>query len=62
VQAELKDDEEQLVAKASFINGLTPRQILGRYPHRFTDIQAIYRVKRNILERLRHSAAIQALR
>jgi hypothetical protein len=62
VQAELRTDDERLVATASFAHGLTPREIRRRYASRFQDVGDVYRLKRNIVERLRHNAAIQALR
>lgn len=62
VQAELKSDEERIIARDSFVFGLTPRHIRERYPTRFPDVGDVYRLKRNIVERLRHSPTIQALR
>jgi len=62
VLAELRSPKEHLVARHSFLHGHTPRDIFHLHPSRFRDVAEIYRIKRNVLERLRHSAAIQALR
>ena len=61
VNAELRSDDERLVARLSFLRGLTPREIFARHPDRFEDVVSIYRIKRNIVDRLRHSRAIRRL-
>jgi hypothetical protein len=60
VQAELRTDKERLVARQSFVEGHTPRQIYARQARYFDDVAEIYRLKRNIVERLRHSSQIHA--
>ena len=49
------------VARLSFVRGLTPREIYARHPQRFGAVGDVYHVKRNVLERLRHSGAIGRL-
>ena len=61
IDRELVDGNERLVARLSFVAGLSPRQILVRNPDRFPDIVDVYRIKRNMVDRLRRSAAIQRL-
>jgi DNA-directed RNA polymerase specialized sigma24 family protein len=61
VNAELRSDDERLVARLSFLRGLTPREIFARHPDRFEDVVSVYRTKRNIVDRLRHSRAIRRL-
>jgi DNA-directed RNA polymerase specialized sigma24 family protein len=61
IESELRDERERLVARLSFVGGLTPREIYARHPQRFGAIGDVYRVKRNVLERLRHSGAIGRL-
>ena len=58
---ELRDESECLVAQLSFVDGLTPREIRGRHPERFTEVDEVYRLKRNVIDRLRRSQAIQQL-
>jgi hypothetical protein len=59
VERELADPREHLVARLSFVAGLSPREILGRHPDKFEDVFDVYRVKRNMIDRLRRSRAIQ---
>lgn len=49
----LNDEQEQVVMYASFALALKPRQILEEYPKTFGDVQDVYRVKQNVLARLR---------
>ena len=62
VDAELHDNAERLVARLSFMQGLTPREILARCPAEFGEIAEVYRVKRLVIERLRRSAVLQGWR
>jgi len=61
IERELVDGNEHVVARLSFVAGLSPRQILVRCPDKFSDVADVYRVKRNMVERLRRSRAIQRL-
>jgi DNA-directed RNA polymerase specialized sigma24 family protein len=61
IDQELRDDQERTVAQMSFVLGLTPREILTRRPEHFDDIAHIYRVKRNVIDRVRRSPAIRQL-
>jgi len=49
------------VAHLSFVAGLTPREIRARHPDRFVEVYEVYRLKRNVIDRLRRSGAIQQL-
>jgi DNA-directed RNA polymerase specialized sigma24 family protein len=61
IDAELLDDRERVIARLSFVAGLTPREILARHADRFASVTDIYRLKRNVVERLRRSPAIKRL-
>jgi len=61
IDDELVDPNERLVARLSFVSGLTPREILARHPDRFQDVFDVYRTKRNMIERLRRSRALRQL-
>jgi DNA-directed RNA polymerase specialized sigma24 family protein len=61
IERELRTDDERVVAHLSFVRGLTPREIRARCPRRFADVACVYRIKRNIIDRLRHSRAIRQL-
>jgi DNA-directed RNA polymerase specialized sigma24 family protein len=60
IKARLNDEEEQCVVYGSYVLGLKPRQLLDEYPNTFQDVQAIYRVKENVLARLRRDEALHA--
>jgi DNA-directed RNA polymerase specialized sigma24 family protein len=59
VERELADPREHLVARLSFVAGLSPREIRARHPDQFEDVFEVYRIKRNMIDRLRRSRAIQ---
>jgi DNA-directed RNA polymerase specialized sigma24 family protein len=61
VEQELRDESERLVAQLSFVGGLSPREIRARHPDRFAEVDDVYRHKRNAVDRLRRSRAIQQL-
>jgi hypothetical protein len=61
VERELRDESERLVAHLSFVAGLSPREIRARHPERFAEVDEVYRLKRNVIDRLRRSQAIQQL-
>lgn len=48
----LPEAREQRLAYLLYHCGLKPREILQRCPHEFSDVQEIYRLTRNIMERL----------
>jgi hypothetical protein len=54
----LPDAADRRLIYLSFALGLTPRQIAARHPKRYPDVAAVYRVKRNALERLRRASAL----
>lgn len=59
IGARLKDDQERLVVHCMFVEDLKPRQIMVEYGDIFSDVKEIYRIKENILTRLRRDQAIQ---
>lgn len=61
IDATLADANERLVARLSFVGGLSPREILARHPEKFRDVFEVYRTKRNMIERLRRSTTLQQL-
>jgi hypothetical protein len=62
IDRELRTDTERLVVRLSFAAGLSPREIKALHPELFPDISEVYRLKRNLIERLRRSQAISDLR
>jgi hypothetical protein len=61
IDRELADVQERMVARLSFVSGLSPREILARHPEAFQDVFDVYRTKRNMIERLRRSTALKSL-
>jgi hypothetical protein len=62
IKRQLASDDERLVAYLSFVDGLTPAEIVERRPDRFPTAQHVYRVKRGVVARLRCSPLLQQLR
>jgi len=54
----LVSDTERLVARLSFVGGLSPREIFARHDDCFANVGDVYRVKRNLLERLRNKRGL----
>jgi hypothetical protein len=57
---ELQDEAEQRVAFLSFARDMKPAEIAGRHASLFESVADVYRIKRNIIERLRRNPEIQA--
>ncbi len=62
IEAELHDEAERLVAYGTFALDLKPTELHARYPATFATVADVYRTKRNLLDRLRRSPAIQQFR
>jgi hypothetical protein len=60
VQKQLKDKREELVVTASFMWSLAPRDICKRYPGDFESIDDVYRIKENVLARLRRNEELRS--
>jgi DNA-directed RNA polymerase specialized sigma24 family protein len=60
VLRELPDESEQRVAYLSFVLEMKPGDVFAREPQRFESVNDVYRIKRNVLDRLRNSPRIQA--
>lgn len=59
VAQELDDPRERLLILLRYRNGLTPSDIVTRYPDQFDNVNEVYRIKRNVLSRLGRSAALR---
>ncbi len=60
ITRELQDEAEQKVAFLSFARDLKPAEIAARHPTLFASVADVYRIKRNIIERLRRNPEIRA--
>jgi hypothetical protein len=56
---ELNNERERLTVGLSLLDGLKPASIYERYRESYSDIGDVYRIKRNVLDRLRHSPRIK---
>ncbi|MHB8644502.1 MAG: sigma-70 RNA polymerase sigma factor region 4 domain-containing protein [Thermomicrobiales bacterium] len=60
IVAEMQDEAERRVAYCCFVLDLKPREVQERHPQLYATVDDVYRIKRNLLERLRRSARIRA--
>lgn len=56
----LNSEKERMVLELHFINGLKPREIYETQEAHFANIQDVYRVKQNLLERLSRNESLRA--
>lgn len=56
----LNDDKERLVLHYSYVVGFKPSQIYEEKEELFDDVREIYRIKENVLARLRRDTGLQA--
>ena len=49
----LKDDKERLVIEAYYLHGIEPQKLFEQFPSRFESVREIYRIRQNVLSRLR---------
>jgi RNA polymerase sigma factor (sigma-70 family) len=61
IQEELRGDDERVIVYLAYIQGMKPGEICARHRHYFPTVDDVYRIKRNVLERLRRSRRLQTL-
>lgn len=61
VNARLHGEKEQRVVYGTFILGLKPRELCVQFRDTFRDIAEVYRVKENVLDRLRRDSELERL-
>jgi RNA polymerase sigma factor (sigma-70 family) len=54
-----RDEKESIVLQSSFLYGLKPSEIYASNVDRFESMDELYRVKRNLLNRLRRNPSLQ---
>ena len=52
----LKDDQERLVIEAYYLHGIEPQKLFEQFPSRFESVREIYRIRQNVLARLRRDS------
>ena len=55
------DSRDQLLARLTLLVGLKPRQIVDQHPEVFPDVSEVYRIKRNLFNRLRRDPILQKM-
>ncbi|MBX5455828.1 MAG: sigma-70 family RNA polymerase sigma factor [Thermogemmatispora sp.] len=58
---ELHSEEERMLIYLAYVQGLKPSEICLRFQHLFPSVNDVYRLKRNMLDRLRRNRRLQAL-
>ena len=58
IGARLHNDKERKVVYGSYVLALKPRELYAQYREMFRDITEVYRVKENVLARLRRDAEL----
>jgi DNA-directed RNA polymerase specialized sigma24 family protein len=59
IQEELTGEAERLLIYLTYIQGMKPAQISSEYQRVFPTVDDVYRVKRNVLERLRRNRRLR---
>lgn len=61
IQAEVSSEDERLLLYLTYVQDMQPREICSAHRRRFPTVDDVYRVKRNVLERLRRSQRIKKM-
>lgn len=61
IQEELNVEEERVLIYLAYVRGMKPGEISRHQQHLFPSVDDVYRIKRNVLERLRRNKRLQAL-
>jgi hypothetical protein len=61
IEASLKSDQEQFVARASLLYDMKPREIYAQWHTEFENVDQVRRVKGNLMARLRRDEALLTL-
>jgi hypothetical protein len=61
IDARLRNEKERRVVYGSFVLALKPRELYAQFREAFRDVNEVYRVKENVLARLRRDTELQKL-
>lgn len=61
IQEELHDESERVLVYLAYVHGMKPREISHQHRHLFPTVDDVYRIKRNVLERLRRNRRLQMM-
>jgi hypothetical protein len=58
IEEHLRDVRDRLLVHLTYELGLRPAEIQERHPDQFPSVRDVYRITRNILDRLRRSTSL----
>ena len=61
IQEELNGEDERVLIYLAYIHGMKPSEISSQHRRLFPTVDDVYRIKRNVLERLRRNRRLQLL-
>lgn len=61
IQEELNGEDERILIYLVYVQGMKPGEISSQQPRLFPTVDDVYRIKRNVLERLRRNRRLHAL-
>ena len=61
IQEELNGEDERLLIYLAYVQGMKPAEICTQHQQLFPSVEDVYRIKRNVLERLRRNRRLQSL-
>jgi len=61
IQEELNGEDERVLIYLAYIHGMKPSEISSQHSRLFPSVEDVYRIKRNVLERLRRNRRLQML-
>jgi RNA polymerase sigma factor (sigma-70 family) len=61
IQEELNGEDERVLIYLAYVQGMKPSEISNQHNRLFPSVEDVYRIKRNVLERLRRNRRLQTL-
>ena len=61
IQEELNGEDERVLIYLAYVHGMKPSEISSQHRRLFPSVEDVYRIKRNVLERLRRNRRLQML-
>jgi RNA polymerase sigma factor (sigma-70 family) len=61
IQEELNSEDERVLIYLAYVQGMKPSEISVQHNRLFPTVEDVYRIKRNVLERLRRNRRLQTL-
>jgi RNA polymerase sigma factor (sigma-70 family) len=61
IQEELNGEDERILIYLAYVHGMKPSEISSQHRRLFPTVDDVYRIKRNVLERLRRNRRLQMM-